>query len=145
LVGSKSGVLRGYRIARAVLTAAQYERQEMLSSTCSKNVAIIHAGAPRKLRAVLRRRGQPDEVPSERTIERILERAGEIRLADQRLAHRYSRYVLSLAIVITGSVWPIQARSIEPISDTGCPRHRSVAGARAPASEGACGMAHNRD
>jgi hypothetical protein len=29
--------------------------------------------------------------------------------------HRYSRYLLSLAIAITGSVWPIQARSIEPI------------------------------
>ena len=33
--------------------------------------------------------------------------------------HRYSRYLLSLAIAITGSVWPIQARSIEPIFDTG--------------------------
>lgn len=32
--------------------------------------------------------------------------------------HRYSRYLLSLAIAITGSVWPIQARSIEPIFDT---------------------------
>jgi hypothetical protein len=32
--------------------------------------------------------------------------------------HRYSRYLLSLAIAITGSVWPIQARSIEPILDT---------------------------
>jgi hypothetical protein len=33
--------------------------------------------------------------------------------------HRYSPYLLSLAIAITGSVWPIQARSIEPIFDTG--------------------------
>ena len=32
--------------------------------------------------------------------------------------HRYSRYLVSLAIAITGSVWPIQARSIEPIFDT---------------------------
>jgi hypothetical protein len=32
--------------------------------------------------------------------------------------HRYSRYLLSLAIAITGSVWPIQARSIEPIFHT---------------------------
>jgi hypothetical protein len=31
--------------------------------------------------------------------------------------HRYSRYLLSMAIAITGSVWPIQARSIEPIFD----------------------------
>jgi hypothetical protein len=32
--------------------------------------------------------------------------------------HRYSRYVLCLAIAITGSVWPIRARSIEAIFDT---------------------------
>ena len=32
--------------------------------------------------------------------------------------HRYSRYLVSLAIAITGSVWPIQARSIKPIFDT---------------------------
>jgi len=32
--------------------------------------------------------------------------------------HRYSRYVLSLAIAITGSVWPIRARSIEAIFDS---------------------------
>ena len=32
--------------------------------------------------------------------------------------HRYSRYLLSLAVAITGSVWPIQARSIEAIFDT---------------------------
>jgi hypothetical protein len=32
--------------------------------------------------------------------------------------HRYSRYLLSLAIAITGSVWPIQARSIEAIFDS---------------------------
>jgi hypothetical protein len=32
--------------------------------------------------------------------------------------HRYSRYALCLAIAITGSVWPIQARSIEAIFDT---------------------------
>ena len=31
---------------------------------------------------------------------------------------RSSRYLLSLALAITGSVWPIQARSIEPIFDT---------------------------
>jgi hypothetical protein len=31
--------------------------------------------------------------------------------------HRYSRYLLSLAVAITGSVWPIQARSIEAIFD----------------------------
>ena len=42
--------------------------------------------------------------------------------------HRYSRYLLSLAIAITGSVWPIQARSIEPIFDRGqVPRQRRVA------------------
>jgi hypothetical protein len=36
---------------------------------------------------------------------------------------RYSPYLLSLAIAITGSVWPIQARSIEPIFDSfGPPR-----------------------
>jgi hypothetical protein len=38
--------------------------------------------------------------------------------------HRYSRYLLSLAIAITGSVWPIQARSIEPIFDRGARRAR---------------------
>lgn len=32
--------------------------------------------------------------------------------------HRYSRYALCLAIAITGSVWPIRARSIEAIFDT---------------------------
>ena len=39
---------------------------------------------PRKLRAVLLRRGQPNEVPSERTIARILERAGEVRSPKRR-------------------------------------------------------------
>jgi hypothetical protein len=43
--------------------------------------------------------------------------------------HRYSRYLLSLAIAITGSVWPIQARSIEAIFDTKrsnhCEKHRA--------------------
>jgi hypothetical protein len=37
---------------------------------------------------------------------------------------RYSRYLLCLAIAITGSVWPIRARSIEAIFDT-CAAHRS--------------------
>jgi hypothetical protein len=39
-------------------------------------------------------------------------------LGRSRTRHRYSRYLLSLAIAITGSVWPIQARSIEAIFDT---------------------------
>jgi len=49
--------------------------------------------------------------------------------------HRYSRYLLSLAIAITGSVWPIQARSIEPIFDIcACITRRSGPSARSPAS-----------
>lgn len=39
-------------------------------------------------------------------------------LGRSRTRHRYSRYLLSLAVAITGSVWPIQARSIEPIFDS---------------------------
>ena len=39
-------------------------------------------------------------------------------LGRSKTRHRYSRYLLSLAIAITGSVWPIQARSIEPIFDS---------------------------
>jgi hypothetical protein len=39
-------------------------------------------------------------------------------LGRSKTRHRYSRYLLSLAIAITGSVWPIQARSIEAIFDT---------------------------
>jgi hypothetical protein len=39
-------------------------------------------------------------------------------LGRSKTRHRYSRYVLSLAIAITGSVWPIQARSIEAIFDS---------------------------
>lgn len=38
-------------------------------------------------------------------------------LGRSRTRHRYSRYLLSLAVAITGSVWPIQARSIEAIFD----------------------------
>jgi hypothetical protein len=38
-------------------------------------------------------------------------------LGRSKTRHRYNRYVLSLAIAITGSVWPIQARSIEAIFD----------------------------
>ena len=49
--------------------------------------------------------------------------------------HRYSRYLLSLALAITGSVWPIQARSIEPIFDTG--------GQGAFDAEGGGGPGHN--
>ena len=33
--------------------------------------------------------------------------------------HRHSRYVVCLAIALTGSVWPIRARSIEAIFDMG--------------------------
>jgi hypothetical protein len=39
-------------------------------------------------------------------------------LGRSKTRHRYSRYLLSLAIAMTGSVWPIQARSIEAIFDT---------------------------
>ncbi len=39
-------------------------------------------------------------------------------LGRSKTRHRYSRYLLSLAIAITGSVWPIQARSIEAIFDS---------------------------
>jgi hypothetical protein len=39
-------------------------------------------------------------------------------LGRSTIRHPYSRYLLSLAIAITGSVWAIQARSIEPIFDT---------------------------
>jgi hypothetical protein len=39
-------------------------------------------------------------------------------LGRSKTRHRYSGYLLSLAIVITGSVWPIQARSIEAIFDS---------------------------
>jgi hypothetical protein len=38
-------------------------------------------------------------------------------LGRSKTRHRYSRHLLSLAIAITGSVWPIQARSIEAIFD----------------------------
>jgi hypothetical protein len=41
-------------------------------------------------------------------------------LGRSRTRHRYSRYTLCLAIALTGSVWPIQARSIEAIFDTWC-------------------------
>ena len=38
-------------------------------------------------------------------------------LGRSRTLSRYSRYALCLAIAITGSAWPIQARSIEAIFD----------------------------
>ena len=44
-------------------------------------------------------------------------------LGRSKTRHRYSRYLLSLAIAITGSVWPIQARSIEAIFDIGRAEH----------------------
>jgi hypothetical protein len=39
-------------------------------------------------------------------------------LGRSTILHRCSRYALCLAIAITGSVWPIRARSIEAIFDT---------------------------
>jgi hypothetical protein len=39
-------------------------------------------------------------------------------LGRSKTRHRYSRYLPTLAIAITGSVWPIQARSIEAIFDS---------------------------
>jgi hypothetical protein len=48
--------------------------------------------------------------------------------------HRYSRYLLSLAIAITGSVWPIQARSIEAIFDTIARGRARIPLRRAPAA-----------
>ena len=39
-------------------------------------------------------------------------------LGRSKTLRRYSRYALCLLVAITGSVWPIQARSIEAIFDT---------------------------
>ena len=41
-------------------------------------------------------------------------------LGRSKTLRRYSRYALCLLVAITGSVWPIQARSIEAIFDTPC-------------------------